>query len=296
MTEIQPIDLNKKTVFVLGAGASKPYGFPLGSELKQSIISNLSDITQFSLSTKNKFDKNLTQKFVDALKGTSLTTIDNFLEKKTKFREIGSYAIAFTLLHYEIVTNLLPPRDWYYHIFRSLDFEKNTPSTSNITFVTLNYDRSLEYFLDKAIEYDCADELIEHSRLKLSKLKIIHPHGSLGEYPITNYSPSYSDGSILEKAAKEIRITADQIEDTLEFQEAKIAIWNASNLIFLGFGYDEKTVKRLTTNITLPNKRILGTTLYISDNTRNFINGFFGGNFQDRAIEVVDFLKIILPI
>ncbi len=39
MTE--PLDLTRRTVLVLGAGASKPYGFPLGNELKTLLITHL---------------------------------------------------------------------------------------------------------------------------------------------------------------------------------------------------------------------------------------------------------------
>ncbi len=31
----------KETVFILGAGASKPYGYPLGSDLIKEIIANI---------------------------------------------------------------------------------------------------------------------------------------------------------------------------------------------------------------------------------------------------------------
>jgi hypothetical protein len=35
--------INKKTVLVLGAGASKPYGLPLGTELRDSVIKKKND-------------------------------------------------------------------------------------------------------------------------------------------------------------------------------------------------------------------------------------------------------------
>jgi hypothetical protein len=33
--------IRQKTVFVLGAGASRPYGFPPGEELRAQILKNL---------------------------------------------------------------------------------------------------------------------------------------------------------------------------------------------------------------------------------------------------------------
>ena len=42
-SDIEPIILDKETLFILGAGASKPYGLPLGNELKSILLSNLSN-------------------------------------------------------------------------------------------------------------------------------------------------------------------------------------------------------------------------------------------------------------
>ena len=80
--EIQPIDLNKKTVFVLGAGANKPYGFPLGTELKQIMISNLSNSGCQVALKEYKLNQSLIDEFNETLPRTSHSTIDIFLEKK----------------------------------------------------------------------------------------------------------------------------------------------------------------------------------------------------------------------
>jgi len=108
MAEIQPIDLNRKTVFVLGAGASKPYGFPLGIELKDTMIANLSNAVFQVVLKKHNFDQSLIDDFVEALPRTYHSTIDIFLEKKRKYREIGAYVIAHSLLPLEN-SNLLFP-------------------------------------------------------------------------------------------------------------------------------------------------------------------------------------------
>ena len=297
MAEIHPIDLNEKTVFVLGAGASKPYDFPLGSELIFTMGMNL-NITSLNNIIGNKFEKSLASDFIEALKRTSHPTIDAFLEKKTRFREIGSYAIAHILLLRENRSQLFPPKDWYDHIYHVLSFENEKPDTNNIVFVTLNYDRSLEHFLKKNIEYNCADNLIKHTSSKLSKLQIIHAYGSLGQYPQIEYGANHRDGLILRKAAEGIRITSDRLEDTSEFHAAKMSINDAFNLVFLGFGYDQTTLKLLIKDIDLSNKRFLGT-IYNLPKTK--LESAI--SLLKREIEVIDFgasadtfIKTYLPL
>ena len=48
----------KETLFILGAGASKPYGFPIGNELVQDIIHRIKNDSVFfpyNVNTKEKF-------------------------------------------------------------------------------------------------------------------------------------------------------------------------------------------------------------------------------------------------
>ncbi len=297
MVEIQPIDLNKKTVFVLGARASKPYGLPLGTELKTIMISGI-NINHVNTLAHNKFDNLLADNFAEALKYTSYPTIDIFLEKKSKFREIGAYAIAYTLLPLERTDYLFPQKDWYSHLYNVLDFENNKPNANNIVFVTLNYDRSLEHFLHKNIQYNCPDDLTQHATQKLATLKIIHAHGSLGRYPEINYGESFSVAGILKNAAEGIRITSDRLDDTNDFRDAQAAIRDAFNLVFIGFGYDQTTLKLLINNADLSNKRILGTTYNINDSTINFIHSFFHNKIEttDSGADTYRFVANYLPL
>ena len=57
------------TVFILGAGASKPYGYPTGSELKNIILRNLEGepISGYSSWSKLGFEASDLQEFRDAL-------------------------------------------------------------------------------------------------------------------------------------------------------------------------------------------------------------------------------------
>lgn len=299
MAEIQPLDLNKSTVFILGAGASKPYGLPLGVELKNNMLGNLSSRDCQQILTQHGFPKSLVDDFFESLSGTYHPTIDIFLEKKKKFRSLGSYLIAYTLLPLEKHGTLFPQKDWYGHLYNVINFEHELPHTDKITFVSLNYDRSLEHFLTKNIYYNCPDDAIQNAQSKLKRIKIIHAHGSLGPYPQTPYGAGRTGADVLRTAADGIRIVSDRLQDSEDFKNAQLAIHEASNLVFIGFGYDPTTLKILMSSATnLDRKRILGTVCKLKPPVITQVIEFFNGKIEiaDSGVDAHMFVRIILPI
>lgn len=103
--------LHEKTVFVLGAGASVDYGFPLGKELKQKIIHFVGDAEGFwqgvynysvlglninSLSEAQTFIKNNL---------SSAKSVDEFINRHSSnenVRTVLKLAIVFSILHCEL--------------------------------------------------------------------------------------------------------------------------------------------------------------------------------------------------
>jgi hypothetical protein len=47
------------------------------------------------------------------------------------------------------------------------------------------------------------------------------------------------------RCAQQIHIVADNIDDNSEFEQATAALWEANEIYFVGFGYDEKNLARL---------------------------------------------------
>ena len=281
MVEIQPIDLNKKTVFVLGAGANKPYGFPLGTELKQIMIKNLSNSDCQRALKEYKLNQLLIDEFIEALPRTYHSTIDIFLEKK-KFRKLGAYLIAYSLLPLERYSRLFPQHNWYSRLYNIIDFDHDKPKAENIVFVVLNYDRSLEHFLYKNIQYNCPDNLIQFAESKLKSLRIIHAHGSLGRYPQVPYEDKHGE-DVIRSAAENIRIASDRLEDSNDFRNAQEAISNAFNIVFIGFGYDPTTLHLLVQDFDMSEKRILGTGFQLGNSERERLDKFFKGKMEIGA-------------
>ena len=85
------------TVLVLGAGASKPYKYPLGQELVTNICDNLSRRNSDQCKTmQNCFNWNEINSFRKSLLFSGKNSVDGFLEHRKEFIDIGKTAIAFT--------------------------------------------------------------------------------------------------------------------------------------------------------------------------------------------------------
>lgn len=262
--------LNNPTVMVLGAGASKPYGFPLGSELKSQII-NTSD----HMAEERNVDPALVKGFKDALRYGDYGTIDYFLERKKKYRELGAYYIVSVIARGEDHRNLFPQRDLYADIFHMLDPEGDSPNILPLSIVTLNYDRSLEHFLLHNTEYNCADRSVPTAHKKIAQLPIIHAHGSLGDLNTTPYGSVGKTSASLDQPAKSIKIISDKLEDAPDYQRAQHAIAEAYNILFLGFGYDERTLAALLAKTDITRKQVFGTAVGIRNEKKATILNFF---------------------
>jgi len=265
---------NSDTVFVLGAGASKPYNFPLGSELKQEIISNSN--TNAILNSVG-FENDLIKGFREALRYSYHPTLDIFLEKKSVYREIGSYFITLALLPHENPDFLFPQRDWYGELFKILDFENEAAEQSCPSFVTLNYDRSLEHFLNMNIEYNCQDKKLDLCHTRRKNIRIVHAHGSFGDYASMPYGMNAYDPEVLKKVAGNIKIISDRLDDSPDFQEAQRLISQAGVVVFFGFGYDETTIDALIGTGDWKSKLMFGTNLGLDNDKITSLNNKFEG-------------------
>ncbi len=285
------LDFNKPTVFILGAGASFPYGLPLGSGLKKSMLllenrHGTSSLQDFGV------DIELTHKFFDTIKFSSFSTIDILLEKKTRFREIGAFCIALALLPLEVHDRLFPGHDWYPLFYDLLNLEGDNDLVSSISVVTLNYDRSLEHFLAKNIEYNCDDNLVKRSMQRLTGLSIVHAHGSLGPYPKIPYGSSRSPDSkqflsAAKKAADKIKIVSDNLDESEDFMHAQQKIKEAENVVIIGFGYDPRTLELLFKDTDPSKKTVCGTACGLDESDREQVTEFFSGNIHFAPEDII---------
>jgi hypothetical protein len=267
------------TVLILGAGASAPYGFPTGKGLREKILK----LTEYSLisnlnTNEVGLQSNHTAKFKDAFGENKISdfrkiltqsvkeTIDAFLEARKSYRDIGSYAIAHVLLHTEDESNLFPHKDWYKTLFEELDLLNPNSQPPIKAIITFNYDRSLEHYLYTCVDSTWENEDRDFALQKLKSIHIIHLHGSLGDYPEVPYTVD-PDPEAIKSAMTKIALVHDDFDHTQQLFNAQLIINGATEIIFLGFGYDHRSLKRLRfitderlQNPFKPQKSIWGTT------------------------------------
>jgi hypothetical protein len=81
---------------------------------------------------------------------------------------------------------------------------------------------------------------------------------------------------MLQVAAQNIKIVSDHLEDSPDFVRAQEAISNAINVVFLGFGYDQRTLSALLDKTRIKQKRFFGTAIRVESATRDMLNVMFG--------------------
>lgn len=292
--------ITRKTVLVLGAGASKPYGFPTGAELKDFIcygsyrFAGRDFLRDFDAETLCHLGiaPNEVDKLTRSLNSSGRASVDAFLESRPDLLQIGKIMIARALLPIEQPKLLFQdwPRrranpnsadrlmgNWYELLFGAL-----TEGTSSfeeldlrhLKIITFNYDRSLEHFLFTAI----ANAYYKHEQegklaAKLGEMTVLHVHGSLGMLPwqatdkeenSVPYQRTNPSVRHLQLAANGIKVLHEDDAKSPESEQARAILADGECLYFLGFGYHRRNMERLGINVLGPKGNVGGTMLGIS--------------------------------
>jgi hypothetical protein len=247
--------IEKRTVFVLGAGASSPYGFPTGRELTKTLLDELApDKNMGRVLLDNGIGIGEVENFKRQLRLSGRYSVDAFLEHRQEFMWIGKLAIAHALISKEVperIWNTDPDFDWYRNVFNKMNCKVDRFTENKVSFITFNYDRSLEHYL-----FSAAKSLYKFSDTECSdamrSFPIIHLHGRLCALPwqsseFTREYANIADIGKINAAAKEIKIIHEDIEAARDedFKTAKRLLHEAQRILFLGFGYDHQNCIRL---------------------------------------------------
>jgi hypothetical protein len=292
------------TVLVLGAGASKPFGFPLGSELRSKIIQanevppRLSVLLQTVV--QNGYDSALAAAFADTLRKSGSASVDALLEHRPDFAEIGKAAISAALIPLEREWNLFDPnasaQSWYDYLFHAMNAPKLRWHYNQLSVVTFNYDRSLEFYLFTALRnlYNIsAEEAAEYVR----SIPIVHVHGKLGAlremYGTGRPYDTEISRETIATSVQAIRVVHEDLGDSEEFKDAKRVLMGAKRVLFLGFGYDPTSVKRLEPLAIPQSAAIFGSTNGLTNAERHSVKELFGQRLttEDSGLEVLPFLR-----
>jgi hypothetical protein len=104
--------IEKKTVLILGAGASVPYGFPTGAELRRDILASLGNEGRFqNYHALGYTERHWLENFRRDFWRSQQPSIDAFLESRPDHLELGQLVIADFLMPNERRYDL-HPEDW----------------------------------------------------------------------------------------------------------------------------------------------------------------------------------------
>ena len=185
--------------------------------------------------------------------------------------DAGKRLIASMLLEQE--REARPVRDWYSKVFEHMADGVSSPADfplrNNVTFVTYNYDRSLERFLMRALQTKFPGHEPPAYVAAIEGRGVHHLHGALGRLPdmvpVDPSEPTHSDefrqrerGLVpyggtsagitdwdLLIAARGIKIVHEAADNAATFDRALDAIAGSECVVFLGFGFAPRNVERL---------------------------------------------------
>lgn len=252
--------LKERTVFVLGAGASVPFGFPSGAKLTSDLMNSKYLLDNFILGDDHEFTKHDVKKFCSNLAGSMQPSVDAFIQWNPHFDRIGRVAMALRLRECEVLDNVIAPFDanWYRLLWGAMT-SKVPPDNPmlclvNAFFITFNYDRSLEACIYNGALHTFPNLGAAGAAHLLGNASIVHVYGKLGDY--TPHEPGrgipFGDVdreqkfSLACRAADGIRLIPGARADGMDnFRTAQQYLENAETICILGFGFDETNVERL---------------------------------------------------
>lgn len=315
--------IDKKTVFILGAGASCPYGYPSGSKLRQEICSSfLSDSKNYFRAQEAREPEiqgalNKAKSFVNKFRDSSTQSIDLFLARNPEFMAMGKYAIIFRIFASEKNSKFreqskIPDQDWYSHLFNKLtdDIVKKEDyahfgEDNKISFITFNYDRSLEHFLYESLRNSFSGIPAGKIKEQLNKCRIIHVFGQVAGLDWQDFDSKIEYGYDVNRIdvnhlTNNLRIIYED-EQNPELEEARKLISDAKHIFLLGFGYAPENLSILGfPKILTRGKRAYGTALNLEpgevENIRSFLSKSGGQHILPNELVIrqdCDCLKLL---
>jgi hypothetical protein len=249
--------IDTETVLVLGAGASVPFGFPTGAELRQKLCLEMrAGHSIHELLRDSGQDTSLIGRLCEEFERSGINSIDAFIAFRPEYQKLGELAIAAALVPLEDYSKLMNVggkqgnSDWYQLLWNEMLAGVSEPKDvlqNKVRFITFNYDRSLEQYLLYAIRHTF--ELDQNAAFDvLRQIPIQHVYGSLG-----NYHPE--DGFRYERYKKsallEVLSNATQTIKTVPAVRGPIdpisVEWlsKAQRVFVMGFGFDATNCSRI---------------------------------------------------
>lgn len=312
--------IDRDTVFIIGAGASYPYGFPLGIKLRQLAYSKASPMFQeFNNKIGGDFlaeINNLAQKFSRQFKSSGDQSIDWFLKKFPEYSIAGKFLILDIILQAENDSKFLEDirpefrnQDWYWYLYNEMskyprgDTNPGNFLNNRISFITFNYDRSLEYFLHTCFTNGHNFRNYKETPSELfKKIVIKHVYGQVApldwrrkkDEPFVGYRGYQQSYDLLDKLKGNIKLiderTSSKNDDLCNL------IMNAERIFFLGFSFADENLEVLEIPYILKKEQwVYGTAFGMTESEMRKIRSKFGNQVISERfhLENIDCLGLL---
>jgi hypothetical protein len=270
-----------RTVIVVGAGASKEFGLPLGVELIEQIgwLLKIKSQPPYLQLNSDSFTKAFRMEFFEELKNKRIdsyipkferikramplsVSIDNFfaVDNDPEIERICKIAISNVILSAESKSDIyadivnypnnvkreISKKHWIHALFQKLQTGITRANIDefgkNCKIISFNYDRSITHYITIAIMDYFSISFVE-ARTICNQIEIIYPYGSLGD-------AEYGDCSIanIVKASKSIQTFTEQKTAPTNIERMKEAVLNSTHMIMLGYGFHRQNLELLQPN------------------------------------------------
>jgi hypothetical protein len=310
------------TALILGAGFSKPYGFPLGGELKDQLIDDSINGVGWGeiLTKKGLTDEDLSD-FRRSLIDSQADTIDQFLDESDRRPDhkqvsfIARLSIARVInkmerlenLHSKIANDPSLFSGCYQRLINYLvnnsELSKK-PEKDKLSIITFNYDKSLDHSIYLAF-YSRTKSIEESTRLT-KETPIYHIHGDLG--PLfwessggRQYEPTDNAESVIAMSDYFTTSYNDMKLSNIEKGKMESDLKNADQILILGFGYSDNNLTKMNFHSYTTSKNPIPTAFWgdadpVNHPNRKIIGSSVGMN-KERADQLRDKWNIgILPL
>lgn len=297
--------LTRRTVLVLGAGASVPFNFPTGLTLSNEIVQGCAQNAHHFelLKTLGHFLPEEINRFRVAFYLSGKNSIDAFLEHRSEFLKIGKAAIAISLIPYERTDHIFTfsPDNWLRYVFNQMSTSFDEFGKNPLSIVTFNYDRVVEHFLFTALKHSYGKSDKECIEV-LNQIPIVHLHGRLGCLPwqgVGGRAFSHeADQQSLRVSIDNLKIIHEDITDGRDedFTTAKRLLAQAQQIFFLGFGFNRTNVERLDIGkIDAGHTAAIATAFGMKNQEVNAASLLCDQKVQFRDIDCITMCREIIP-
>jgi len=306
-----------KQVIIIGAGGSYPYNFPLGEELlnnvQNSYVESARTYVYNTYRTSDYESNSITveaKKFVSKLNNITGISLDKFINFNPLEKKNGLKALIIEIIKNEN-SSISPGSkdvkgDWYKYLFTKMisgldSFEAVKENFhNNLSFITFNYDRSLENYLYNNLLRIFINNNVNPKDIVqiIESIPIVHVYGKTGyldwesnpdKEKVVPYGQfDYHLFKKVESITDMIQLIYDERKASDQISKAKFLLTQSERILFCGFGYDEANLHILGLPEIITNQLVYGTGYKNTKNEMIHISNLLSRGYNTDNIHILD--------